>query len=105
MPNPGQNAFTLNGLDTIGLHKDGREIAVSVSVSPITNAAGETIGAAGIARVVGEKSRRGDLAAVGDAVSAAVRVQSYSDGGFQPRYAPVAGSESSSGQALQAQGG
>jgi PAS domain S-box-containing protein len=45
----------LRHYETVRLHKSGREIAVSLSISPIRSAAGEIVGAAKIARDVTEK--------------------------------------------------
>src|SRR5439155_24272013 len=43
--------------ETVRLHKDGRRIDVSITVVPITDAAGRVTGAASIARDVGERKR------------------------------------------------
>ncbi len=46
---------SIGPLRTVLLGKDGREVDVSLSVSPINGAAGEVIGGAGIARNIGER--------------------------------------------------
>lgn len=43
--------------ETVRIHKDGRRVNISLSISPIINARGETIGASGIARDITEKKR------------------------------------------------
>src|SRR5207237_4078074 len=43
--------------ETVRLHRDGRRIDVSVSVSPIRDAAGKITGASGIARDITERNR------------------------------------------------
>jgi PAS domain S-box-containing protein len=43
--------------ETIRLHKDGRRLDVSVSVSPIRDAAGQTVGASVIARDIRDRKR------------------------------------------------
>ncbi|MFC5598888.1 sensor domain-containing diguanylate cyclase [Deinococcus cellulosilyticus] len=45
---------TTENLETERLHKDGHLLYVSVSISPVLNAAGEVIGATSIARDIGE---------------------------------------------------
>ena len=46
---------TVRPFDTVLLAKDGRKIDVSLSISPIRGAAGEVVGAAGIARDIGQR--------------------------------------------------
>ncbi len=43
--------------ETLRLHKDGREVHVSLSVSPIRSSAGEIVGASKIAHDIGESKR------------------------------------------------
>jgi PAS domain S-box-containing protein len=43
--------------ETSRLHRDGREVSVSLGVSPIKSAAGEIVGASKIARDIGESKR------------------------------------------------
>ena len=47
----------VNYLETVRVRKDGARVEVAVSVSPLKNAAGETVGAATIARDIGERRR------------------------------------------------
>jgi len=47
----------ISPFDTVLQRKDGREIDVSLSVSPIRNPAGEVVGASGIARDIGMRLR------------------------------------------------
>jgi PAS domain S-box-containing protein len=46
---------TVSTFDTLRRHKDGREIHISLSISPIRNASGEIVGASAIARDVSER--------------------------------------------------
>lgn len=43
--------------DTVRVHKDGHRIEVSISVSPVSDASGALVGAASIAREIGERKR------------------------------------------------
>ena len=45
------------GLETERLHRDGRRLKVSVSLAPIQDEAGRTIGVSGITRDIGERQR------------------------------------------------
>jgi PAS domain S-box-containing protein len=45
------------GLETERMHRDGRRLSVSVSLAPIQDAAGRTIGVSGITRDIGERQR------------------------------------------------
>jgi PAS domain S-box-containing protein len=49
----------INDLETVRVRKDGAQVEVALSISPVRNAAGETVGAATIARDIGER-RRGE---------------------------------------------
>lgn len=48
---------TVSQLDTIRVAKDGRRVDVSLSISPIRNSSGKIVGAAAIARDIGERKR------------------------------------------------
>jgi PAS domain S-box-containing protein len=48
---------TVEHYETLRLHKDGREVDVSLSISPIRSAAGEIVGASRAVRDVGESRR------------------------------------------------
>jgi len=43
--------------ETVRIHKDGRRVNISLSISPIINAQGQIIGASGIARDITERKR------------------------------------------------
>jgi PAS domain S-box-containing protein len=49
------SGLRVHDFDTVRLRKDGREIHVSITVSPIHNAAGEVVGASHIARDITER--------------------------------------------------
>ncbi len=48
---------TISAFDTVRLHKGGRDIDISLSISPVRNAAGEIVGFSAICRDIGSRVR------------------------------------------------